>query len=1064
MADLQRALEWAKNNPDDEKSKRLLEMVANNQINADAVEARNIIGDNAVGAQQAQAEADKKGFFQRLADQFDQRVQKTSEILASNDSVGSKVLQTFGQGAGVGADIVGETVGAGLSAVTPDAIEQPIKDAFHEGVSAIAQTDQFKQAVDAYQKFKQEHPELAGNVEAFGNIFNLGASLVGGSEGTKVVTKGAGEAIDLAGKGVAKTAETAGKVGEFGVSQATALQPSTIRQILDTPGAFTKEEMAKIDASSLANRVKQALDKRSNELNGLGKEYQAVRDSGEVVSINPNTIPEVLGKYGVQVSPDGKISLSAESVPLSQGDVSALERFISQYGKEQNLSSNAFLNTRQALDELARFDSSKTGLSEKISRDLRKAYDDQGKAQITGLNELDAKYAPEIRFMKKIKRDYLNPDGSMKDGALSKIANLTGANKDITLQRLETLIPGVTKDINIFKAVKDIELAQGKVIGSYARGGMLAGTAVVSGPVPAIVATILTSPQVVVPMIRAYAKLTGKFKGITKSTINKIETGKKLVGDEAALLTEAVNNASEKLQTRIKNIRPGMNIQDVNKMSPEQLKAIGNPKESLLAAPDNGGALKEKMIRAAFEAGDAKKFVEAGGTFEDMLRFTGTKSSGVIPKKKVLDSKKTPSDQLVKMAESSPHRSSDFINDMSGNRLFHGTSTDFEKFDMNKVGKVHNSDWGNGIYLTPDESLAHAYKRSSVQGTDNKGIVKEFYIDPSAKVKKYYEGRGEFKTADELKDEGYDAVYAYKGDKLEEVVVMNPNVLYSEKELKDIWKKTVIDTEVKGFNRDAGLTGKEADIQEKSIEKYVKNKQALVDEYMKKYPDMIANADQARTLFTDVGYNGANSRAVHEAASALNKEVWKRVLKDSPSDEAVLFAGGSGSGKTSVAKEFVAALNEKGTPVLDGNLSSLGSAERAIEEALKADKKPVIPYIYREPIDAFEGTIQRTLTNEKEAGRIVPVSVTASNHPKSLEVVRELHKKYGDLIDFKFIDNSRGAGNAVEMTYDQFSKITMPDKLKSKMREVAQKYLTEGFVKNGKRYKLTKEQYKKLLE
>ena len=87
--------------------------------------------------------------------------------------------------------------------------------------------------------------------------------------------------------------------------------------------------------------------------------------------------------------------------------------------------------------------------------------------------------------------------------------------------------------------------------------------------------------------------------------------------------------------------------------------------------------------------------------------------------------------------------------------------------------------------------LANAYRRSAVQGTEKKGVVKELYIAPDARVKEYYENTigKDFKKAEELQKEGYDAIYAYRADgNLEEVVVMNPNILYDSADLKKVWE------------------------------------------------------------------------------------------------------------------------------------------------------------------------------------------------------------------------------------------------------------------------------------
>jgi uncharacterized protein YjbJ (UPF0337 family) len=153
-----------------------------------------------------------------------------------------------------------------------------------------------------------------------------------------------------------------------------------------------------------------------------------------------------------------------------------------------------------------------------------------------------------------------------------------------------------------------------------------------------------------------------------------------------------------------------------------------------------------------------------------------------------------PSEKMIKITKDSPHRASDFVSDMSGQRFFHGTANDFDIFDVSKIGKTHNTDWGNGISLAKYEDLAQAYKRSAIEGTNSKGFVKEFYIDPGAKIYTYNKKSPRDispNLTDKLKKDGYDALYVYDElGRVEEAVVINPKVIYNESQLTDIWNKS----------------------------------------------------------------------------------------------------------------------------------------------------------------------------------------------------------------------------------------------------------------------------------
>ena len=151
------------------------------------------------------------------------------------------------------------------------------------------------------------------------------------------------------------------------------------------------------------------------------------------------------------------------------------------------------------------------------------------------------------------------------------------------------------------------------------------------------------------------------------------------------------------------------------------------------------------------------------------------------------------SGQMIKMAKEAPFRASDFENTMSGQRFFHGSASDFDEFDTSKFGKTHHKDFGEGISLASNEKSAQSYKRSAIEGTDSKGFVKEFYIDPAAKSSNYYKTTPRDTSpglGNKLRKEGYDVLYVY--DELggvEEVLVMNPKVIYNPAQLTDIWKQ-----------------------------------------------------------------------------------------------------------------------------------------------------------------------------------------------------------------------------------------------------------------------------------
>lgn len=333
------------------------------------------------------------------------------------------------------------------------------------------------------------------------SVLGGGASLVGkGAELTNALSKTARVVTSPVAKAAEGATNLVSKTAKFATSQATGLNPETITELVKNPQAF-KNVSPEIRIET-ANAVKDSLDSRLSELNGLGKEYQVLRDSNQVVTVPENTIKSVLNKYGVKLDANNQIVTSSESRPLSVGDRNAIQEFINTYGKERVLSSNGFLNTREALSNLAKYDAAKTNISTTISRDLRAAYDALGKKQINGLEVLDTQYAPERQLLGQLKKDIIDvKTGELKDGAISKIANLTGKGKENVLARMKEIVPDIEQRVRLIKAVEDIERSSSIKTGTYVRG-IIGGAGLYTGNIPAIIGAILAQPQIAAPLLK----------------------------------------------------------------------------------------------------------------------------------------------------------------------------------------------------------------------------------------------------------------------------------------------------------------------------------------------------------------------------------------------------------------------------------------------------------------------------------------------------------------------------------------------------------------------------------
>jgi len=109
------------------------------------------------------------GFIQGVRESIQKRtvgVEETEEKFARGEiGFPRAAFRVAGEAAGGVLDIAGK----GISAITPDIIEQPII----KGLASIAKTAPIEKVVETYQTFKQKHPEAAKDLESGTNLLLL---------------------------------------------------------------------------------------------------------------------------------------------------------------------------------------------------------------------------------------------------------------------------------------------------------------------------------------------------------------------------------------------------------------------------------------------------------------------------------------------------------------------------------------------------------------------------------------------------------------------------------------------------------------------------------------------------------------------------------------------------------------------------------------------------------------------------------------------------------------------------------------------------------------------------
>jgi len=344
-----------------------------------------------------------------------------------------------------------------------------------------------------------------------------------------IVDKG----ISTVSKPVISTVEApfklASKITKSATSQLIGLEPESISQIISNPKEFSKLKQEQATRGNLASEFGKNIDNVEQTLQDTGEAYNSIRKSNIPATVPKGFVDSVLGEFGFKVK-GNKVVANSKSLTRNMSDLNALNNFYKNWGKKQTLTPTEYLNMRKDIAGIAKFgkeigtnvDAQTVGtkLYERANQTIR--------PQIKGLKELDDQYSPQRQEFNQIKKDFLEKDTNgeykFKEGAINKIANATGKGKDALLARMEEVMPGVTKKIQILKTVEDIQKAYGNKVGTYARG-VIGGGSLLTGNIAGIIATIISNPTVAVPLLRGL--------GYTASKVAPIVSTLKLIAGDA---------------------------------------------------------------------------------------------------------------------------------------------------------------------------------------------------------------------------------------------------------------------------------------------------------------------------------------------------------------------------------------------------------------------------------------------------------------------------------------------------------------------------------------------------
>lgn len=517
-----------------------------------------------------------KGALSGLKEGFNEageRIQARKDIIEDipTDTLGGKLKKGFETIKNIPQSaldtIARPVVGAVEGAVSP--ILSPI---LSEGFKELPQgvqdeiTEKIQQGGDWFKTLSPMAQENLRSIGVAAEVVPVGAIA---KKGANIATKSVKEGIETASQTpglIKETAQIAGNIApdvadaaksaiktttkpvtataKYVTSQATGLSPDTVSFVKNAPDLYEMAAEGKISRESLGKEMLSGIKQKQKELKQAGDVYATIKNEPLGFTINKSMIKDDLFKSFGITEKNGTLDFTKSTIgkEASKSDIK----------KAYDLIKQAELNTvgdiialRGKLDDFVDYNALTTKKAQAVIKKMRRTVDDIAKEN-KALAVADSAYAKGAGLISKLRKDYLNPDGTLKDSALSKLANLDKKGKDAVLERAEKVVPGIKDKIQALSAFDDVINATGQKVGTYVRGGAI-GAGIATMNIPVVIGGLLTMPKVAVSIIKRYGRIEKAIRNRAKKIINKINTEKPLTLGEKELLYKATESVEPNL-------------------------------------------------------------------------------------------------------------------------------------------------------------------------------------------------------------------------------------------------------------------------------------------------------------------------------------------------------------------------------------------------------------------------------------------------------------------------------------------------------------------------------------
>lgn len=381
----------------------------------------------------------------------------------------------------------------------------------------------------------------------------LEGTMIAGKQGAKLLN-------DAAGKIGSQAKKFAGKGLDVGSNAVWTTPSATMKKAFQYGDDYIRvaDDIPKAQATAF-QKLEKAINTADDAKKGAGSAYKGIRASSQPLKFTDDITSQKWTEFGLDFK-DGKFSPTGGNIlnsRLKADDIALINKEIAPLlpvgGKA--MTPNQFLNFRNQLDEVAKFNMGAPGKSQQamqFARDLRSTLNQQAKAQFPSLSKADELAKEAISEYNNLRQHFMAKDRVtgqwyVKDSIKPEsIQNLLSPANRRKLQALEGSAKGITKELDLLNTAVQIEKAANIATGAGVKQLLTTGAGFGAlGPVGAIAGFILSNPQTAAKM---FARMGKRFPGVA-------DTVKGAAKESVKKATSSASKASSAVKTNLSYLK-----------------------------------------------------------------------------------------------------------------------------------------------------------------------------------------------------------------------------------------------------------------------------------------------------------------------------------------------------------------------------------------------------------------------------------------------------------------------------------------------------------------------------